>query len=322
MRDFVRPVIIASKCLGFAHCRYNGLVVSDDFVKKLKPYVDFTTVCPEVEIGLGIPRDPIRIVAGDPEPRLIQPATGSDMTDKMQEFTESFLDSIHEADGFILKSRSPSCGTRDVKVYPNTEKGMPMSRRSGFFGGAVLERFPHLAVEDEGRLRNFTIREHFLTELFCLSSFREVEGSNLMRELVRFHSQNKLLLMAYDQEKMRVLGKIVANPEKKALAELIREYRLHLSEALSQAPRYTSNINVLMHGMGYFSKEISSNEKAFILDSMEKYRAGRVPLSVPLNVLRSLIVRFEQDYLMQQTFFEPYPEGLVEITDSGKGREL
>lgn len=322
MREFARPNVIVSKCLGFAHCRYNALTISDDFVEKLKPHVDFRPVCPEVEIGLGIPREPIRIVAADDELRLIQPATDTDVTDKMTEFTDSFLDSAGDADGFMLKTRSPSCGPKDVKVYPGTGKVMSTSRGAGFFGGAVVEKYPHLAVEDEGRLKNFGIREHFLTRLFAISSFRKVKESRSMKEIVRFHSENKYLLMAYNQETMRVLGRIVANLDKKDIDELIRDYEKHLSEALSEEPKYTSNINVLMHGMGYFSEKISSSEKAFFLDSLDRYREGRIPLSVPLNVLRSFIIRFQENYLMQQTFFEPYPEELLEISDSGKGRNL
>ena len=322
MREFARPNVIVSKCLGFAHCRYNALTISDDFVEKLKPHVDFRPVCPEVEIGLGIPREPIRIVAADDELRLIQPATDTDVTDKITEFTDSFLDSAGDADGFILKTRSPSCGPKDVKVYPGTGKVMSTSRGAGFFGGAVVEKYPHLAVEDEGRLKNFGIREHFLTRLFAISSFRKVKESRSMKEIVRFHSENKYLLMAYNQETMRVLGRIVANLDKKDIDELIRDYEKHLSEALSEEPKYTSNINVLMHGMGYFSEKISSSEKAFFLDSLDRYREGRIPLSVPLNVLRSFIIRFQENYLMQQTFFEPYPEELLEISDSGKGRNL
>jgi uncharacterized protein YbgA (DUF1722 family)/uncharacterized protein YbbK (DUF523 family) len=322
MREFTKPIVVVSKCLGFAHCRYNGLTIPDDFVDKLKFCVDFHTICPEVELGLGVPREPIRVVSVDDDLKLIQPATNIDLTERMLDFAHSFLNSLEKVDGFILKSRSPSCGIKDVKVYPSAEKSMSISKGSGFFGGAVQDKFPGASIEDEGRLRNFNIREHFLTKLFMLADFREVKTSQAMKELVKFHSQNKLLLMAYDQEKMRVLGRIVANTDKKPISELFQEYENILLEAFLKPAKYTANINVLMHGMGYFSKEITSNEKAFILDSLERYKAGRIPLSVPLNILRSLIVRFQQDYLMPQTFFEPYPEGLVEITDSGKGRNM
>ena len=321
MRNLVKPVVVVSKCLGFAHCRFNGLTISSHTVDKLKPHVEFKLVCPEVEIGLGIPRDPVRIVKEEEEHRLIQPATGDDVTHRMTEFSESFLGSLEEVDGFILKSRSPSCGIKDVRIYPGMEKHSSGLRGSGFFGGAAMDKFPNLPIEDEGRLTNFRIREHFFTKLFTMAKFRAVKPSKSMKELVRFHTENKLLLMAYNQEKMKVLGRIVANPKKKSFDEVIGGYEEHLVGAFSRAARYTSNINVLMHGLGYFSNELSSDEKAFFLDSLERYRSESVPLSVPLNIIRSFVVRFQEDYLAQQTFFEPYPEELMEITDSGKGRD-
>lgn len=321
MEEFAKPIVVVSKCLGFSHCRYNGLTISSHTIDKLKPYVEFKTVCPEVEIGLGIPRDPVRIVEEGDKLSLIQPSTGDNLTTKMTGFVGSFLNAVDEVDGFILKSRSPSCGIKDVRIYPGPGKVMASLKGSGFFGGAVLEKFPNLPVEDEGRLTNFKIREHFLTRLFTTAKFRLVKSSKSMKELAQFHTENKLLLMAYNQEKMRVLGKIVANADKRHLDELIKDYEENLIEVFSKVSRYTSNINVLMHGLGYFSKDISSNEKAFFLDSLERYRAEIIPLSVPLNIIRSLIVRFQEDYLMKQTFFKPYPEALTEITDSGKGRD-
>ena len=322
MKEFGKPILVVSKCLGFEHCRYNGLIINDDFVDSLKDHVEFKPICAEVEIGLGIPRDPVRVVNVNGELRLIQPSTGRDLTETMQNFANSHLDSMVYVDGFILKSRSPSCGIKDVKIYSNKGDNMVLGKGSGFFGGAVLKRFPHPTVEDEGRLSNFRIREHFLTQIYTFASFRKIKAENTIKALVRFHSQNKLMLMAYNQKEMRELGRIVANRDKRAIAEMMNDYETHLYRAFNSIPRYGSNINVLMHGLGYFSDYLSHEEKAFFLDSLEKYRAKKVPLSVPLAILRSFIVRFKEDYLMQQTYFEPYPEGLVEITDSGKGRDM
>jgi len=322
MREFVRPKVVVSKCIEFENCRYNGLAISSDVVKKLEGHVTFHPVCPEVEIGLGIPRDPIRLVMANEELRLIQPASNTDVTVKMHDFSNSFLESIGEVDGFILKSRSPSCGIKDAKVYSGIGKRMSASKGKGYFGNAVLERFPHLAIEDEGRLTNFEIRQHFLTKLFALTSFRETRGKKSMRHLVRFQTENKLLLMAYNQNELRNLGRIVANHERRPDHEVMADYEAHLWKALARPPRYTSNINVLMHALGHFSEGLSSREKSFFLNSVEEYRDERIPLSVPLNTLKSWAVRFEDDYLMQQTFVEPYPFELVEITDSGKGRDL
>jgi len=322
MRVFSKPNIIVSKCLGFANCRYNGAIISDDFADKLKPYVNFQPVCPEVEIGLGVPRDPVRIISMDGELKLFQPATEKDLTGKINDFCSSFLSSVEDVDGFMLKSRSPSCGVKDVKIYPGTDKGMAIDKGQGFFGKAVLDKLPYLTVEDEGRLTNFRIREHFLISIFNSAGFRQVKQQRSLRELAKFHTENKLMLMLYNQNEMRILGRIIANKDKKSLDSVVEEYEYHLFKAFSRIPKYVSSINVLMHGLGYFSKDLSHEEKAFFLDSLEKYRSKKIPLSVPANVLKSFIIRFKDEYLIQETFFEPYPEDLIEMTDSGKGRDL
>lgn len=322
MENFPKPIIVISKCLGFAHCRYNGEIIEAPFVHKLKEYVEFQPVCPEVEIGLGIPRKPIRIVVVDGKNRLYQPATGEDMTEKMESFVRTFLDSLAEVDGFLLKNRSPSCGPGDVKIYPGFENVSRTFQGSGFFGGAILERFYGFPVEDEGRIRNFTIREHFLTRIFAFARLREVKASKTMRALVEFHTTHKLLLMGYNQTQMRILGKIVANHERAAFETVTARYEEHLKLALAKTPKCTSIINVLMHAFGGFSAVLSKDEKTFFLESLEEYRDERIPLSALLHVLRAWAIRYQNDYLLNQTFLKPYPEKLVEITDSGKGRRL
>ena len=290
-------------------------------MKRLKGHVEFLPVCPEVEIGLGVPRDPIRVILRGNELRLVQPATGADVTGKMQSFCTTFLNQIPEIDGFMLKSRSPSCGIKEVKIYPGLEKSAALKKGSGFFGNAVLERFPTLPIEDEGRLRNFIIREHFLKRLFTLTRFRSVKKTREMKHLVQFQASNKFLLMAYNQKEFRIMGRIVANHEKKPVSQVFADYETHLLTALAKTPRYTSYINVFMHAMGHFSDKLNKQEKAFFLDLMEKYRSGRTPLKSDMDVLMSWGVRFGEKYLLDQTFFKPYPEELMDISDSGKGRD-
>lgn len=314
MRKFVKPRVVISKCIEFENVRWDGQIISSDFVKKLMPHVKFIPVCPEVEIGLGVPRHPIRIVLLSGELRLIQPKTNLDLTEKMLGFTDSFLDSLQEIDGFILKSRSPTSAIRDAKIYPSIEKKVaPISKGPGFFATAVLERFPGLITEDEGRLRNPRIKEHFLTKLFALASFREIKASHSLRKLMRFHSKNRLLFETYNQKESRNLGRIVANQKNKKSIEIIGDYEQHFFETLKRPPRCGSNINVMMNAMGYFSDRLSKEEKSFFLDSLEKYRTGRLPLSVNISILKLWIIRFEENYLMKQTFFEPYPEELMDI---------
>jgi uncharacterized protein YbgA (DUF1722 family)/uncharacterized protein YbbK (DUF523 family) len=319
MENAHKPVIVVSKCLGFAPCRYNGAVIADDFVRRLEPHVTFVPVCAEVEIGLGVPRDPVRVVQSEGARRLLQPATGADATDRMVAFAQSYLEALPEVHGFILKNRSPSCGIKDVKVYGRG--GNVVERGSGFFGGAVLERFPLLPVEDEGRLTNWHLREHFLTRLYTIARFSDVKARPAMRDLVQFHAENKLLLMAYSQKELRMLGRIVANPEKRPLHAVLGDYEAHLLRALAQLPRLAAGINVLMHVLGYF-KGLTSGEKAYFLDTLQKYRLRKVPLSVPLALVNSWLVRFGEPYLAQQTFLRPYPDELAGIADSGKGRAL
>ena len=295
-------------------------MVPDKFVTRLQPHVEFVCVCPEVEIGLGTPRDPVRIVSSSGVLKLIQPASGLDLTVKMQTFNSDFLDGVGEIDGFILKNRSPSCGIGDVKFYSGPEKGPTLGRTAGFFGAAVQERFSDLAIEDEGRLNNLSIREHFLTRIFALARFRGLQHSGSMRDLVRFHAANKLLLMAYNQTKLRELGRIVANAKKEKIGEVLNLYQQLFRDAIHKAPRHASPINVLMHAQGYFKKELSAREKRHFLDVLEAYRRGRAPLSGAVSILRSWIVRFETEYLREQTFFHPFPEDLLALDDSGVPR--
>ena len=162
-----RPRVVISKCIEFAACRYDGTMISDEFVRCLKTRVDFVPVCPEMEVGLGCPRDPIRIVAAQGTVRLVQPTTGRDVSDAMREFSRKFLDGLGTVDGFLLKARSPSCGIRDVKIFGGPQDAEPQGLGRGFFGGAVLARFPDLAVEDEEGLARAAIRERFLEKLFA-----------------------------------------------------------------------------------------------------------------------------------------------------------
>ncbi len=172
MGKFAKPRVVVSKCLGFAPCRYNGEIVSDEVVSRLAEDVAFLPVCPEMEIGLGCPRDPIRIVVSGGERRLVQPATGRDLSGAMREFAKRFLDSVGEVDGFLLKARSPSCGISDVKVYDEPEGEAFRREGRGFFAEAVLERFAHLQIEDEERLRDDAACEGFLARVLAAAASR------------------------------------------------------------------------------------------------------------------------------------------------------
>jgi uncharacterized protein YbgA (DUF1722 family)/uncharacterized protein YbbK (DUF523 family) len=319
--SFPVPRVVFSRCLTFDNCRYNGQIIASEAVEQFRRVVDCVTPCPETDIGLGIPRDPIRIVRKGDGLHLVQPATGRDVSEEMRSYARSFFDNLGPVDGFVLKGRSPSCGLFDVKTFGETSKGSALPGRiAGFFGGAVLARFPDLPVEDEGRLTNFSIREHFLTRVYVSARFRELAAKPTMARLVEFQAGNKLLLMAYNQARMRELGRVVANPERLPMPEAFNRYAAVLPLVFAKQPRYTSAINVLQHAAGYFKDRVSAAEKRFFASSLASYRDGRVPLSVPQSIVRAWIARFGEEYLEQQTFFAPYPEELQFISDSGKGR--
>ena len=165
MAKTAKPRLVVSKCLGFAPCRYDGTMVADEFVRQMKGRIEFLPACPEMEIGLGCPRDPIRVVLVRGRRRLVQPATGRDVTDAMRRFAETFLDGLGRVDGWLLKSRSPSCGIRDVKVYARAEAEEPLRLGAGLFAAAVLRRFPSAAIEDNERLHDPGVRRQFIKKL-------------------------------------------------------------------------------------------------------------------------------------------------------------
>ena len=181
--------------------------------------------------------------------------------------------------------------------------------------------FPDLAIEDEGRLNDFDIREAFLTRVFAHADLRRVMASGRMKELVAFHSRNKHLLMAYNQKEMRALGRIVANPEKEDFAKVASEYERHFNDALGRKPPKGSVTNVLMHALGYFKDRLESAEKSHFLDLLGSYREGRLPLIALLTLIQSWALKYEVSYILEQTLFEPFPGGLVSMRDSGKSVE-
>lgn len=289
-------------------------MIKSSLVERLKSYVDFITVCPEVEIGLGIPRDPIHLEENQGEVELVQPLTGANYTQEMTDFADSFLDSLEEIDGFILKNKSPSCGIKAVKIYPPGGRSRPRNDGVGLFSSAVIKNFPHHPLEDEGRLRNFHLRENFLTRIYTLADYRENVEEGRFTDLIDFHTRNKLLFLSYSQIHLRSLGVLVSDSRVKPLESIKKEYGEILREMLLLDPQPPANINVLQHAVGHFSKDLTYQEKNFFHDLVLKYREGRIPLLVNQNLLKSWIIRFDNGYLEQQTFFEPYPEDLMDIT--------
>lgn len=312
MKEFPKPRIFASRCLGFAKCRYNGVAIKNSVVDALEKHAEFVTVCPEVEIGLGVPREPIKIVNRKGRRKLVQPATGKDVSGKMNEFSEEYLGELGEVDGFILKGKSPSCGLFDVKEHTGVEGGTSKGRKfSGFFGKKVMGIYPDTPWEDDGRLLSGEIRGSFFKKIFTLARFRGVKKAEKMRGLVEFHDKHKLLLMAFGQKRMEKLGRIAANRRKEREGGVIKKYGEELRKTLKSGITRKSAANVLMHAFGYFKKELGRDEKDFFLETLKNYRRGKMLISAPRGLIWSWVLRFNQEYLKGQVFFEPYPKELV-----------
>ncbi|MDH7592736.1 MAG: DUF523 and DUF1722 domain-containing protein [Methanomicrobiales archaeon] len=319
-----RPVLVISRCLECEPVRYDGSLIHSPHVALLRQMAECIFVCPEVEIGLGIPRAAVRLVRVNGEDRLIQPATGRDLTGEMEEFASRFLASLPEVDGFVFKSRSPTSGLGGVKIYPKPEKSAAIATGRGFFARRVLERYPLHPAEDEQRLNNRRIREHFFTSIYALARLRTIGATCSRHELIRFHTEHKLLLMAYNQRLMREMGRLVAEQSRHECSALMQRYRELMLQSLARPPRYTSVINVLLHALGHFSLHLSREEKELFLRIVERYRRGSATLAEPRAVLRAWAVRHRVSVIADQAFLSPYPEELQEIPEeeTDRGRDM
>lgn len=301
----MRPKILMSKCFS-EPVRYNGGIVVDEFVSKLKDFVDFINVCPEVEIGLGVPRKRLIVLEKDGVKKFIQPETGIDYTKEITKFSEKTLDKLVDIDGFILKAKSPSCGVGSTKLYRNNAI---IGKTYGFFAEQINKKFPHLPLEDEGRLRDEGIRKHFLIRIFAFAELRDFVKNAKPGSLVKFHSKYKYLLMSYSQKTLKELGRIVADGDL-TFNEKIHIYRTKFYEAFFRKPSVKRHVNTLLHIMGHVSRNLSQKEKTHIMSLIEKYRNGKIQLKVITELLKNLAFRFENDYLLIQKYLEPYPEDL------------
>ena len=313
MRSFPRPIVVVSQCLELAACRYDGRTMRAPIVVQLAPYVELRPICPEVEIGLGIPRDPIRLITVDGTRRLVQPTTMRDVTAAMREFTATFLATAADADGFILKSKSPSCGTRDTNVYPTAGAPWPVGKGAGMFGSAVLTRFPQAAVEDERRLTQRRFRHHFLVKLFTRAAFRAARNHEM---LIRFHAEHELQLQAYNRTAKRALDRIIALAADRPFSEIMVAYDGQLARSLARPARERATIDTLMSALGRLEKRLSAAEKQELSGALDEYRKGRLTLDGPLTLLRCRAGVLDDRYLASQTFLQPYPPPLMDAQDA------
>ncbi|MCF7925743.1 MAG: DUF1722 domain-containing protein [Candidatus Izimaplasma sp.] len=323
MSKFVKPNIVLSACIEHKHVRFDGTMIANEFVKRLEPFVHFSLVCPETEIGLPSPREALRLVRSEKgkEIKLVSSQTGKDHTDDMVEFTNQFIEDLdaNTIDGFLLKAKSPTCGINGVKVYHGTKKANVDSQKvPGLFGGTVAKRFPDYPISTERHISNFVIRDHYFISIFTMAKFRNIKADPKMRQLVNFHTDNKYLFMSFDQDDLKSLGQVVANHNKLPTKTVYEFYEKGLRKLLKIAPDKSHRVNVYTHMYGYFKGKISEKEKELFFETLNDYQNDKVPYTSVLTLLLGYAVRFDEDYLLDQTIFRPYPKDLLQVADSGK----
>jgi len=301
-----------SACLLGEQVRYDGGHKHDHYITDtLGRFFHFVPVCPEVGCGLPIPREAMRL-EGDPAvPRLVTNRTKIDLTERMREYCQRTVQDLEKEDlcGFIFKKDSPSSGLFRVKVYSG---GMPSKTGRGLFAEAFVRHFPLLPVEEEGRLYDMNIRENFIERVFAFRDWKDfLLGNRGMAELVDFHTRRKLQLMAHSPEIYREMGRLVAEGKPLARGELLDRYQELLLRALSLHATIKKNTNVLSHIMGYFKRQLTPEEKVELLEILNSYHGGLVPLIVPVTLLKHYVRKYDQEYLRKQTYLSPHPMELM-----------
>jgi len=307
--DAARPRVGISTCLLGENVRYNGGHARDRFLTDtFGQFVEWVPVCPEVECGLLVPREAMRLV-GDPEsPSLITIDTRVDHTRRMLRWARRRVRELESEDlvGFVFKSRSPSSGMERVKVYDGS--GMPHKVGVGLWASTFMDHFPLLPVEDDGRLHDPELRENFIERIFCLRRYREAAGARRSRgALVDFHAAHKLQLMAHSPKILKEMGQLVAHAKEYDVRELFEKYEALLMSAMKLRSTPGKNANVLQHALGYFKKLLTPDEKREALEVIDEYRAGYTPLVVPATLVSHYVRKYGEPYLASQTYLSPHP---------------
>ncbi len=302
-----------SACLFGKKVRYDGTYKQDHYITDtLGKYFDFIHVCPEVEYGLPVPREPMRLVGSPHDPSLVTVRTRIDHTEGMKKWAQSRLNKLSEErlSGFIFKSKSPSSGVQGVRVY-NNNKGIPSKQGVGIFARAFIDRFPLIPVIDDRRLNDPSLRENFIQRVFVFGRWLEFlrKGGNA-RGLVEFHANHKLLMLAHSPLHTGMLGRYVAG-SKGYVGRPNDAYIETMMEGLKLIATTRKHTNVLSHIMGYFKKEFVGDEKQELLEIIEEYSKGLIPLIMPITILNHYVRKYNEPYLKKQLYLNPHPLELM-----------
>ncbi|MBM4383569.1 MAG: DUF1722 domain-containing protein [Deltaproteobacteria bacterium] len=309
-----RPIRVGiSSCLLGSEVRWDGGHKRERFLTDvLAPFVEWVPVCPEVELGMGIPREPVHLSRASGELRMLGTRSGEDWTRRMEALAAQRTRALESLDlcGYVLKKDSPSCGMERVKV--RLEGGHARRDGSGMFAEELLRRFPTLPVEEEGRLNDAPLRENWIERVFAYHRLRALFAERwTLAQLVAFHAAHKLQLLAHSPEAYRSLGRLVAAAKSHGRAELRDAYERGFMDGLASRATRGRNVNVMEHCIGYLRDRVEAPVRASIAHTIADYQAGLTPLIVPVTMLRHYVQQLGIEYLAQQTYLDPHPKELM-----------
>jgi len=303
---------ISARLLG-EKVRYDGGHKRDIYlVETFGRHVEWVPVCPEVELGLGTPRETLRLVRISNDIRMVMPKTGTDHTENMRTYATHRVRELarENLNGYILKKDSPSCGMERVRIFDS--QGVPAKSGRGLFAEVLLQHFPHLPVEEEGRLCDPRLRENFIERVFAYARLQSLFSAHWrFGDLVAFQTAHKLLLMAHSPQAYRSLGRLVAEGKSVPRVELRERYESEFMGALREMATTKRQVNVLQHMVGYFSKRLDVDSRQELQAVIHDYHSGIVPLVVPLTLINHYVRKYDVAYLRGQVYLEPHPKELM-----------
>ncbi|SCA56560.1 conserved hypothetical protein [Candidatus Terasakiella magnetica] len=303
-----------SACLMGQEVRFNGGHCQNHFLRTtVAEYASFFPTCPEVAIGMGIPRETVRLEYDENENvRMRAPKSGEDYTETMNAYAKDWSDQLDQLDldGFVFTKNSPSCGVFRVKIYKNDQ---PAERRgTGLFAKAIMDKFPELPVEEDGRLSDPVLRESFITRIFAFRRVKDLFFENWTRkDVIEFHSREKYLLMAHCPKTYRELGRVVGNMATYTREEFHMIYLKTFMTGINNKASKGRHHNALTHMAGYLKNHLSKEGRQELANTIDSYRQGFIPLSVPMTLISHMLRRFNENYLLQQTYLSPHPHEMA-----------
>jgi uncharacterized protein YbgA (DUF1722 family)/uncharacterized protein YbbK (DUF523 family) len=302
-----------SRCLLGEEVRYDGGHKRDQFLTDvLGRYVEWVPICPEVEAGLGTPREAMRLVGTPQHPRLVTIKSGTDRTHALETMATNRIEELKELDvsGYVFKKGSPSCGIERVRVY--NEQGGVSRSGVGLFARAFIEQFPLIPVEEEGRLCDSTLRENFIERVFCYRRWQDLIQKGITRQaLIQFHTIHKYILLAHHPQHYKVLGRLIGQPEQYRPKELAHRYGELFMKTLAVKATVRKHVNVLQHITGHFKERLSTHEKTELADVIADFHQELTPLIVPLTLIKHYVQIFDVSYIRDQVYLNPHPKELM-----------